>query len=550
MTNKPIFGLTLAFVASLLACATPNKYNPTDSSSEDPDGQAEPLPDGAVAPDRVVSSDVGAGGDASIDQPSAQADAPVESDGPRPDGLATLPIDGNAPPPDLKSLPPDTGTPPPPTDACGSASDVHNCGSCGHDCTQLPNVKPGATVTCQAGHCSIPAASCTTGHGHCGSSPADNGCETDISLPATCGCTACGSGQVCNASGSSYQCACGGAKPDKCGNTCVTLGEDSLNCGSCGHSCLGGPCASGKCQPLQLYSGDDATSAYAVDSQFVYVIRQKGNTGTLRVISRMSKVDGSGFKDIWATDIGPYNAGLFVVNGVIYWSGENDIMGCPAPDCSGGPQVKVANQRTVYDSNIFSNDANGQLYWVADDATVTKQRNLMRLGGPTPLATTMDDFRYGTADDSFVYVQEADNLVRIALQNGTRTAFGAGQFPKANSSKVVFTTSPILPSGGSSLSVWSVLKSPLGSARMLVGDYGTSYVVWGGLVTDEQKAYWMIYAEDKNGGPDGAFIFECSLSGCGNNPTVLAKGNYPLGILKTDGQSLYMSGGGVYKLAK
>src|SRR5262249_2584096 len=40
---------------------------------------------------------------------------------------------------------------------CGSLDDPKNCGACGHDCTSLPNVSPGAAgIECRNGSCVVP----------------------------------------------------------------------------------------------------------------------------------------------------------------------------------------------------------------------------------------------------------------------------------------------------------------------------------------------------------------------------------------------------------
>src|SRR5262249_4148866 len=64
------------------------------------------------------------------------------------------------------------------------ANDARNCGKGGHDCTGLPFVA--GTVSCDKGACVIPPSACAAGHGHCTSDP-DDGCETDLTLPAHCG---------------------------------------------------------------------------------------------------------------------------------------------------------------------------------------------------------------------------------------------------------------------------------------------------------------------------------------------------------------------------
>jgi hypothetical protein len=382
-------------------------------------------------------------------------------------------------------------------------TDTRNCGSCGHDCGQLANVKSGATVSCQGGHCVIPAASCATGFGHCGSGPPDNGCETNISAPQTCGCGSCSAGQVCRANGSSYQCGCGGGST-KCERACVDLQNDGQNCGGCGHSCLGGPCANGQCQPVQLYAGGDATYRFTFDSDYIYFIRQKDNNPNLNLISRISKVDGSGFKDIWATDIGPVYTAITLVSGTLDWAGENDIMGCPAPACAGGPQVKVANQNK---GEVFADVSRSRLFWVADDPAVVGQRNLMRLGVSTPLATSSYGFKNPTADSNFVYANEgydsggAGLMIRVSVNGGPKTPLGSGYAPAINSSKIFFDVeTPVGPGGASSPAIWSALQSPAGGSRMLVGNYGATYDVWGGLVADEQDVSGASTAKTKTAG--------------------------------------------------
>lgn len=63
------------------------------------------------------------------------------------------------------------------------------------------------------------------------------------------------------------------------GPTCSNTTSDALNCGACGHSCLGGDCASGICQPL-LLGTIPSTTDYArqttVTGGKVYVFSQVG----------------------------------------------------------------------------------------------------------------------------------------------------------------------------------------------------------------------------------------------------------------------------------
>jgi hypothetical protein len=152
------------------------------------------------------------------------------------------------------------------------ASDVHNCGACGHDCTALPNVS--GPVTCTAsGQCSVPATSCASGWAHCSGNP-DQGCETDITKPADCG----GCGTVCPAtmplcsgSGNARSCTngCSGTTPTLCSGSCVDTQTDNNNCGGCGKlcppsaTCSGGVCQCSSCIP-SLPPGWSGPIAFAV----------------------------------------------------------------------------------------------------------------------------------------------------------------------------------------------------------------------------------------------------------------------------------------------
>jgi hypothetical protein len=159
------------------------------------------------------------------------------------------------------------------TDGCGAASptlcggscvdladDVHHCGDCGTDCTQLAHVNPQA-VFCQAGACTVPASACAPGFADCTGGAADS-CETDVTTAAHCGacgtvCAVDGGEPVCSQEpGASYACAsrCSGATPAACGAACVNLDGDAHNCGACGHDCTAAPgagagavCAAGSC---------------------------------------------------------------------------------------------------------------------------------------------------------------------------------------------------------------------------------------------------------------------------------------------------------------
>jgi hypothetical protein len=84
-------------------------------------------------------------------------------------------------------------------------------------------------------------ASCDKGFDNCNLNAAD-GCETDLSLPASCG--RCGDAcpsiaPMCAPLGVSFACAsgCPTAAPVLCGQECVAPMTSINHCGVCGHAC-------------------------------------------------------------------------------------------------------------------------------------------------------------------------------------------------------------------------------------------------------------------------------------------------------------------------
>jgi len=157
------------------------------------------------------------------------------------------------------------------------------------------------------------------------------------------------------------------------------------------------------------------------------------------------------------------------------------------------------------------------------------------------------------ADRSYVYLRAGSPLqaIRISVDGGSSTKIGDGSAaPYAVNSTNVFLADS--GNSGASLAIHSVPLASIGTTKTLVGDYGTRVDLWGGVVADEQYVYWSGYSYEKVTNFDAVFLFKCSVSGCGNNPTVVAKGtNYPTEHLYSDGTALYLAGpAGIFKVAK
>lgn len=144
---------------------------------------------------------------------------------------------------------------------CGSPTDPHNCGRCGHDCTTLPLVNPEG-IGCVDGRCSYDDDACLPGFGHCYET---EGCLDDLTTAAHCGAceSACrGSAFYC-ASPSDQTASCVTACPPeltRCGNQCVDLASNRAHCGQCHQGCYSfangaARCSAGSCVPAGCLSG-------------------------------------------------------------------------------------------------------------------------------------------------------------------------------------------------------------------------------------------------------------------------------------------------------
>src|SRR5688572_3805573 len=123
------------------------------------------------------------------------------------------------------------------SEGCGSLADAKNCGSCGHDCTALPNVVPEA-MGCSEGVCVYSEGSCLPGFGRCSLEP-EAGCSDSLGETAHCGScdiTCAGPTPLCaSPPGEVARCVdtCDGSGLTLCGDQCVDTSTHAVHCGGC-----------------------------------------------------------------------------------------------------------------------------------------------------------------------------------------------------------------------------------------------------------------------------------------------------------------------------
>jgi hypothetical protein len=156
---------------------------------------------------------------------------------------------------------------------------------------------------------------CEAGYTAC-----SGGCWNTQSDPNHCGstCGACAvpeGGTVACDAGCVQTCAASGSIA--CNNVCVDGQTNAKNCGACGHSCVGGTCSAGKCQPWKVAAppltktpvdiASDGTNLVWADSGLLKVM-QVGVKGAVAItigsdadLTRISEVTMRGGKVAWTT---------------------------------------------------------------------------------------------------------------------------------------------------------------------------------------------------------------------------------------------------------
>jgi hypothetical protein len=333
-------------------------------------------------------------------------------------------------------------------------------------------------------------------------------------------------------------CSCAPGTPDTCGTKCVNRLTDGENCGSCGHSCLGGTCDNGKCQPVQIYAGSIYTLTY--DADYLYFTRPK--TASINVLARV-KDDGSGFQDITSVDLGLANySNLAIVNNTLYWSSAQEVRSCALPSCSGGIQTAIPGQNTPW--TIYNNSSRTRLFWHAKD-WMGNPHVYTNPASPTPLVDGDPD--KGAADDSFLYYGVSGNVYRVPVGGGAAPVFvGQANGEVVLSGGNLFYAEEVAGLGGA-LAIYKLATTPVSFAS-LVGYRPDKNVSFGDeLVVDGSTVYWYWSGDDLD-------IMSCPVSGCSSSPTDVVTGtlygNFQDGLVVRSDSIIFGTDNGIYRLAK
>jgi len=405
-------------------------------------------------------------------------------------------------------LPPDGGGAPDviaQPNPCGAdlQNDVGNCGACGHVCPFGANSFP----KCAAGACVI---GCNSLFGDCNANESD-GCETP-------------------------------------------LATDKNNCNACNHTCGGGDCAGGACQPIVVVPavGGQATGIAADGAHVFYAFNNTTNT-----VSGITRVDPDGSSPlvlVQGQKLEIYD--IAVDAGFVYWMAAATNY-ATAPNGAifrvpkdGGAIQPLASAQTPSSTSSIAVDA-GFVYWTnygVTDATGTY------LGGtvarcalpagcdtkPASLATGLQR-PYGLAlDATTLYFGVVGSGAGGEVYRCPLGGCAPGPTP------VQAAVSPLAIAVDETNAYWTtdtaVVKVDRASGAAV--SLATAQKAPRSIVVDGGKVYWTNYS--------GGTVAACAVAGCNATPSSIATNQTNPWYLAVDKTSLYWTSaaGTVTRLAK
>jgi hypothetical protein len=342
--------------------------------------------------------------------------------------------------------------------------------------------------------------------------------------------------------------------------TCVAdTMTDALNCGRCGHSCVGGTCTAGVCQAFELGSVTDAPMAFvAVSDQHVFASTRITLTTQTGGIWRIPKAGGK--PELYSPI--RYSEGIAIVGDKLFFAVDDaatatggfyscPVLG-PAP-CNPAKIADAENSGPVVIDNghlLYNDDRAGKgLMLYAPPAAPTSFRDgygfsssyfvdgqasyyVATFFSPLPTrAKVIEIFPDAGFDERYAY----DNVHAAAgrlIGNKTDLYFTAYDYRTTTGGvvrRIPRTGGPPCDVGGSSS------KRPYG------------------VYADGSRVYWTSLGEGADEPFTGGSVASCDQAGCCTTPTVMWTGDgQPEGIAG-DADAIYFTTyvkGSVWKIAK
>ena len=360
------------------------------------------------------------------------------------------------------------------------------------------------------------------------------------------------------------------------GHACTDTSSDAANCGTCGHSCLGGQCSAGVCQPL-LLATVPSTTEYAhqtvVSGGKVYVFTGDGTNAPSSIWQTDASTPGT------PTEVATNGTVSCVMNGQLFWITDNQgtygIASCTISNCPAttAPVMTFTTAGTFFGIGPGCDPVNHELVWAStmDFATFTISRaspdgsnmrpvtslylvdntyhfvgNGMFQGATDRIFYRHTDFTAGT--DTLYYVSTSianATSVQIALVNNISIAPGI-QPPLEPATSTIFLASEYTSSTFTTLKVPLPNGIPSGTPAVFAHGY-----VYDGVL-DATDFYGAIRGDSSI--PTNSVI-RCPLSSDCSAPIVIAQGQNGTNFAD-DGSAIYWTTTGlasnvaIWKIAK
>lgn len=351
------------------------------------------------------------------------------------------------------------------------------------------------------------------------------------------------------------------APPTACGG--ADLATDALNCGRCGHDCLGGACEAGQCQPVKLGTVPSGEFVYiSVSDEFVFASSSPNGVDE----GRIWRVPKSGGTPLGVVQSRTASATAVVGSTLYFANGLSEVPASPA-DAAGGlyscdvaaapceplklapvnypEQVAVAGEKIYFSQSdppaIFIHTPGGETsphrsiaprrLWVDDDGGLWY---LVLLGLATTDVVRALHWAADASSATTVTELEFDKQTRPGRVVGNADSVFVSAY--ANTGSVAGRVRRISRTG---------LFAPC--------DYGgTNNRRPDGLHLDAKNVYWANRGNFAEPWASGSIAY-CPIDECCDTPTVLAAQTGEPSALTGDDKALYWTTfrtGQIWKVAK
>ena len=322
-----------------------------------------------------------------------------------------------------------------------------------------------------------------------------------------------------------------------CATSCVDLQSDREHCGGCGHSCGGGVCDAGICQPFTVTEGLKQLHDVAFDAEYLYftydnVVQRCAKGSSCAGAERQTLADFSGQDDDGTGEIEVADGRVAFIGGT---NGTSKWYACPVAGCASLSSMRAA--RDGFDALVAGGTTFHALPRSSGLATTSCTQEGCSVGSTrvpyanvrTPLAASSDAVYYAARVDSAIVglARCANGEASCALGSTATLVTNVKTVQKlvATSTRLFFLW-PGGPSGGSRIGHCPLAGCADAGAPSRVRD---SINDWHDLTAHEDTVVWLDEAGKLN---------SCTVDGCAA-PRQLADGLTQASGFVDDGRFVY-----------